>query len=71
MLLEDGTSEDNPPQYCTCPPKRRSSVTFEDEVEQIKGWFMGVPQWTRGQGGGLSLTLTTERAHHCSPTRDT
>lgn len=36
MLLEDGTSEDNPPQHCTCPPKRRSSVTFEDEVEQIK-----------------------------------
>ncbi|GAB1285641.1 G-protein coupled receptor 161 [Apodemus speciosus] len=36
MLLEDGPSEDNPPQHCTCPPKRRSSVTFEDEVEQIK-----------------------------------
>lgn len=47
MLLEDGTSDDSPPQHCTCPPKRRSSVTFEDEVEQIKGWFMGVLTWVR------------------------
>ncbi|XP_045694603.1 G-protein coupled receptor 161 isoform X1 [Phyllostomus hastatus] len=37
MLLEDCVSEDQPPAHCTCPPKRRSSVTFEDEVEQIKG----------------------------------
>lgn len=66
MLLEDGTSEDNPPQHCTCPPKRRSSVTFEDEVEQIKGWFMGVPQ-TCGQGGSLSLILVTERAKASLP----
>lgn len=36
MLLEDCTSEDTPPVHCTCPPRRRSSVTFEDEVEQIK-----------------------------------
>uniref|UniRef100_A0A8C9KNQ6 G protein-coupled receptor 161 n=1 Tax=Panthera tigris altaica TaxID=74533 RepID=A0A8C9KNQ6_PANTA len=36
MLLEDYTSDDNPPSHCTCPPKRRSSVTFEDEVEQMK-----------------------------------
>ncbi|XP_058166063.1 G-protein coupled receptor 161 isoform X1 [Dasypus novemcinctus] len=36
MLLEDYTSDDTPPSHCTCPPKRRSSVTFEDEVEQIK-----------------------------------
>ncbi|XP_012513195.1 PREDICTED: G-protein coupled receptor 161 isoform X1 [Propithecus coquereli] len=36
MLLEDYTSDDNPPSHCTCPPRRRSSVTFEDEVEQIK-----------------------------------
>uniref|UniRef100_A0A8C7BZF9 G protein-coupled receptor 161 n=1 Tax=Neovison vison TaxID=452646 RepID=A0A8C7BZF9_NEOVI len=36
MLLEDCTSEDSPPSRCTCPPKRRSSVTFEDEVEQVK-----------------------------------
>ncbi|XP_047376816.1 G-protein coupled receptor 161 isoform X2 [Sciurus carolinensis] len=36
MLLEDCASEDAPPAHCTCPPKRRSSVTFEDEVEQIK-----------------------------------
>ncbi|XP_015347361.1 G-protein coupled receptor 161 [Marmota marmota marmota] len=36
MLLEDCASEDTPPAHCTCPPKRRSSVTFEDEVEQIK-----------------------------------
>ncbi|KAB0402065.1 hypothetical protein E2I00_003231 [Balaenoptera physalus] len=35
MLLEDFTSDDNPPSH-TCPPKRRSSVTFEDEVEQIR-----------------------------------
>uniref|UniRef100_A0AC11B3G1 G protein-coupled receptor 161 n=1 Tax=Ovis aries TaxID=9940 RepID=A0AC11B3G1_SHEEP len=36
MLLEDYTSDDNPLSHGTCPPKRRSSVTFEDEVEQIK-----------------------------------
>ncbi|XP_036891170.1 G-protein coupled receptor 161 isoform X2 [Sturnira hondurensis] len=36
MLLEDCISDDQPPSHCTCPPKRRSSVTFEDEVEQIK-----------------------------------
>ncbi|XP_059136538.1 G-protein coupled receptor 161 [Peromyscus eremicus] len=36
MLLEDCASDDNPAPHCTCPPKRRSSVTFEDEVEQIK-----------------------------------
>ncbi|XP_060053995.1 G-protein coupled receptor 161 isoform X2 [Erinaceus europaeus] len=36
MLLEDFSSDDNPLPHCTCPPKRRSSVTFEDEVEQIK-----------------------------------
>ncbi|XP_036612323.1 G-protein coupled receptor 161 [Trichosurus vulpecula] len=36
MLLEDYSSDDNPPSRCTCPPKRRSSVTFEDEVEQMK-----------------------------------
>lgn len=40
MLLEDWTSDDNAPPHCTCAPKRRSSVTFEDEVEQIKGWFL-------------------------------
>lgn len=37
MLLEDYTSDDNPLSHGMCPPKRRSSVTFEDEVEQIKG----------------------------------
>nr|KAF6413264.1 G protein-coupled receptor 161 [Molossus molossus] len=36
MLLEGYTSDDQPSSHCTCPPKRRSSVTFEDEVEQIK-----------------------------------
>lgn len=36
MLLEDYISDDNPLSHGTCPPKRRSSVTFEDEVEQIK-----------------------------------
>lgn len=40
MLLEDYTSDDQPPPNSTCPPKRRSSVTFEDEVEKIKGWFL-------------------------------
>lgn len=44
MLLEDHASDDNPAPHCTCPPKRRSSVTFEDEVEQIKGWFVGLLQ---------------------------
>lgn len=59
MLLEDGASDDNPPTHCTCPPKRRSSVTFEDEVEQIKGQFIwaGVSK-THGQGGGRSQALT-------------
>lgn len=36
MMLEDYTSEDNPPSHGTCPHKRRSSVTFEDEVERLK-----------------------------------
>ncbi|XP_057350932.1 G-protein coupled receptor 161 isoform X3 [Manis pentadactyla] len=36
MTLEDYTSEDNPPSHGTCPHKRRSSVTFEDEVERIR-----------------------------------
>lgn len=40
MLLEDYTSDDQPPLHYTCPPKRRSSVTFEDEVEKIKGWCL-------------------------------
>ncbi|XP_055964525.1 G-protein coupled receptor 161 [Sorex fumeus] len=35
MLLEDYPTEDAP-SHCTCPPRRRSSVTFEDEVEQVK-----------------------------------
>ncbi|ELW67245.1 G-protein coupled receptor 161 [Tupaia chinensis] len=35
VLLEDHT-EDSAPSHCTCPPRRRSSVTFEDEVEQSK-----------------------------------
>lgn len=40
MLLEDHPSEDAAPAHCTCPPRRRSSVTFEDEVEQAKGGFL-------------------------------
>lgn len=44
MLLEDYASDDNPPSHGACPPKRRSSVTFEDEVEQIKGWSVGQPR---------------------------
>lgn len=40
MMLEDYTSEDNPPSHGTCPHKRRSSVTFEDEVERLKGCFL-------------------------------
>ncbi|XP_022364226.1 G-protein coupled receptor 161 isoform X2 [Enhydra lutris kenyoni] len=50
MLLEDGTSEDSPPSHCTCPPKRRSSVTFEDEVEQVKGWSAAAASGPPGQG---------------------
>lgn len=36
MLLDDHSSEARPSSHCACPPKRRSSVTFEDEVEQIR-----------------------------------
>ncbi|XP_014734125.1 PREDICTED: G-protein coupled receptor 161 isoform X3 [Sturnus vulgaris] len=37
MLLEDYNSDGPHAPHCICPPRRRSSVTFEDEVEQIKG----------------------------------
>ncbi|XP_041320037.1 G-protein coupled receptor 161 [Pyrgilauda ruficollis] len=36
MLLEDYGSDSPHAPPCICPPRRRSSVTFEDEVEQIK-----------------------------------
>lgn len=36
MLLEDYSSDGLHAPHCICPPRRRSSVTFEDEVEQIK-----------------------------------
>ncbi|KAM9277881.1 G-protein coupled receptor 161 [Cariama cristata] len=36
MLLEDYSSDGTHAPHCICPPRRRSSVTFEDEVEQIK-----------------------------------
>ncbi|NXQ48508.1 GP161 protein, partial [Catharus fuscescens] len=36
MLLEDYSSDGPHAPHCICPPRRRSSVTFEDEVEQIK-----------------------------------
>ncbi|XP_009986806.1 PREDICTED: G-protein coupled receptor 161 [Tauraco erythrolophus] len=36
MLLEDYSSDGPHASHCICPPPRRSSVTFEDEVEQIK-----------------------------------
>ncbi|KAK2494588.1 hypothetical protein MC885_007333 [Smutsia gigantea] len=36
VMLEDYPSEDNAPSHGACPHKRRSSVTFEDEVEQIR-----------------------------------
>ncbi|NXQ32412.1 GP161 protein, partial [Alaudala cheleensis] len=36
MLLEDYSSDGPQAPPCICPPRRRSSVTFEDEVEQIK-----------------------------------
>ncbi|XP_064323125.1 G-protein coupled receptor 161 isoform X4 [Phalacrocorax carbo] len=39
MLLEDYSSDGPQAPHCICPPRRRSSVTFEDEVEQIKGGF--------------------------------
>lgn len=41
MLLEDYSSDGPLAPHCICPPRRRSSVTFEDEVEQIKGGFSG------------------------------
>ena len=56
MLLEDCMSDDQPPSHCTCPPKRRSSVTFEDEVEQIKGQFA----WG-GKGRILAKSLALPR----------
>ncbi|OXB57056.1 hypothetical protein ASZ78_015094 [Callipepla squamata] len=37
MLLEDYSSDGPSLPHCVYPPRRRSSVTFEDEVEQIKG----------------------------------
>lgn len=39
MLLEDYSSDGTHAPHCIYPPRRRSSVTFEDEVEQIKGGF--------------------------------
>lgn len=55
MLLDDHSSEARPSSHCACPPKRRSSVTFEDEVEQIRGWcladsFQTAWESTRAQG---------------------
>lgn len=41
MLLEDYCSDGPHAMHCICPPRRRSSVTFEDEVEQIKGESRG------------------------------
>lgn len=41
MLLEDYSSDGPHASHCICPPRRRSSVTFEDEVEQIKGECKG------------------------------
>jgi len=41
MLLEDYSSDGPSLPHCVCPPRRRSSVTFEDEVEQIKGRLRG------------------------------
>lgn len=39
VLLEDYSSDGTHAPHCIYPPRRRSSVTFEDEVEQIKGGF--------------------------------
>ncbi|XP_019382852.1 PREDICTED: G-protein coupled receptor 161 isoform X1 [Gavialis gangeticus] len=36
MLLEDYSSDGVHHPHCIYPPRRRSSVTFEDEVEQIR-----------------------------------
>lgn len=62
MLLEDWTSEDNAPSQCTCPPRRRSSVTFEDEVEQIKGLFLQLmaSEYVREKGSLLLPELRPE-----------
>lgn len=68
MLLEDYTSDDQPPPNSTCPPKRRSSVTFEDEVEQIKGWFLWLTAWTtQGKGMGLGKFLAHSLLHPATP----
>lgn len=43
MLLEDYSSDGINHPHCVYP-HRRSSVTFEDEVEQIKGMLrLGMP----------------------------
>lgn len=62
MLLEDRTSEDSAPSRCTCPPKRRSSVTFEDEVEQVKGWSAAAASGPPGQGRGSGQAPRLSRA---------
>lgn len=56
ILLEDYTSDDHPASQCTCPPKRKNSVTFEDEVEQIKGgclWLTASGPLSAGKGQDL------------------
>lgn len=70
MLLEDYTSDDNPPSHCTCPPKRRSSVTFEDEVEQLKGWCVADCFRTAGGKEGIRadcLAQPCSRPQHPRP----
>lgn len=49
MLLEDDSSDGSHALHCIYPPRRRSSVTFEDEVEQIKGGFRGKYGNTKNQ----------------------
>lgn len=49
MLLEDYNSDGPHAPHCICPPRRRSSVTFEDEVEQIKGEGRGKYENAQGQ----------------------
>ncbi|VCW69470.1 unnamed protein product, partial [Gulo gulo] len=69
MLLEDCTSEDSPPSHCTCPPKRRSSVTFEDEVEQIKGWSAAAASGPPGAGARIRASSSAQLCSRPQPPR--
>lgn len=60
MLLEDCASEDGPPSHGTRPSKRRSSVTFEDEVEQIKGGSAAAASGLPGAGARIRASSSAQ-----------